>query len=165
VATIVMRGASAVRIVTRDVSLQLGQRIAAQCLELPLDASLEALTIIAPAARDGSLLTLEVDGPLARGGVAWSDARGRHRVILGAPEEASQLPEHVARSADLLWWVEDAAHDGRDALVAAMPAFAPAVPGDAQIVTDFLEESGNMILWASMSGRWTQLSIEEPRRG
>jgi hypothetical protein len=164
VATIVMRGASAVRIVTRDVSLRLGQRIVAQCLELPLDASLEALTIIAPAARDGSLLTFEVDGPLARGSVAWSDAASRHRVIVGAPAEASQVPERMARNADLLWWVEDAAHDS-DALVVAMPAYAPDVPGDAQVVTDLPEQSGKMMLWANTSGTWMQLSVEEPRRG
>jgi hypothetical protein len=165
VATIVMRGAAAVRIVTRDVSLRLGQRTAAQCLELPLDASLEVLTIIAPAAHDGRLLTLEVDGPPSRGGVAWSDAAGRHRVVIGAPEEASQFPECVAGTADLLWWVEGAANDGHDALVAAMPAFAPDVPGDAQVVTDLPEESGKMVLWANISGRWTQLSVEAPRRG
>jgi hypothetical protein len=165
VATIVMRGAAAVRIVTRDVSLRLGQRIAAQCLELPLDASLEALTIIAPAARDGSLLTFEVDGSTGRGGVAWSDAMGRHRVLIGAPEEASQLPEPMSRNADLLWWVEGPAHGGNDGLLAAMPAFAPAVPDDAQVVTNLPEESGKMLLWAKTTGRWTPLRVAEPRRG
>jgi hypothetical protein len=165
VATIFMRGASAVRIVTRDVSLRLGQRVAAQCLELPLDASLEALSIIAPAAPNGSLLTFEVDRPLAHSGVAWSDAAGRHRVIIGVSEEGSRLPEPMARSADLLWWVEDMGHDSHDALVAAMPAFAPGVPGDARVVTELPAESGKMTLWANTRGRWTQLSVEEPRLG
>jgi hypothetical protein len=163
VATIVMRGASAVRIVTRDVSLRLGQRVAAQCLELPLDASLEAITIIAPAARDGSLLTLGVSGSLARGEVYWSDAAGQHRVIIGAREEASQLPERTAPSVDLLWCVEDSDHDSRPALIAAMPAFSPDVPGDA-VVTDLPEESGKMMLWTYTDGCSAQLSIEEPRR-
>jgi hypothetical protein len=141
-----MRGAAAIRIVTRDVSLRLGQRVAAQCLELPLDASLEALTIIAPVSADGSLPTFEVEGPLVSGGVAWSDAGGRHRVIMGAPEQASQLPERLVRNAELLWWVEGTAQDSHDALVV-------------------LEESGKMILWAGTSGQWAQLSVEEPRRG
>ena len=163
VATIVLRGAAVVRMVTRDVSLRLGQRIAAQCLELPLDASLEALTIIVPPARDGSLLTLEVDGPLDRCCVAWSDAAGRHRVILGAPREASQLPECMSHNNDLLWWVE--AHDGHDALVAGLPAFAPDVPHDARVVTNLPDESGKMTVWANRSGRWAQLRVEQPRRG
>ena len=165
VATIFMRGASVLRIVARDVSLRLGQRVAAQCLELPLDASLEALTIIAPAAPDGSLLTFEVGGPLARGGVAWSDAAGRHRVIIGTPEEASRLPEGTARNADLLWWVERTTHDCHDALLAAMPAFAPNVPEDARVITELPAASGKMTLWTTTSGRWTQLSVEEPRLG
>jgi hypothetical protein len=166
VATVYMRGASPVRIVTRDVSLRFGQRLAAQCLELPLDASLEALTIVVPAARDGSLPTFEVDGPCGRGGVAWSDAAGRHRVTVGQPEASQlfQLPESLARGADLLWLVEAAAGEGRDALVAAMPAFKPVVPGDAQVVTDLLEKSGKMLLWVNTSGRWTQRRVAEPRR-
>jgi hypothetical protein len=168
VATVIMRGAAAVGVVTRDVSLRLGQRVAAQCLELPLDASLEALTIIAPAAPaapDGSLPTFEMEGSTGRGGVAWSDAAGRHRVIAGAPQEALPLPQGVASNADLLWWVEGRTDDGHDALLAAMPAFAPEVPDDAQRVTNPPQESGKMLLWAHISGRWAQLSVEQPRRG
>jgi hypothetical protein len=160
-----MPGVAAVRIVTRDVSPRLGQRIAAQCLELPLDASLEALTVIAPAARDGTLSTLAVNGSLAQGGVGWSDAAGRHRVTIGAGEEASQLPEGAALRADLLWCVEDSDHDSRPALVAAMPAFSPGVPKDAQVVTDLPEKSGKMMLWTNTNGFWAQLSVDEPRRG
>ena len=166
VATIVMRGASAVRIVTREVSLRLGQRSAAQCLELALDASLEALTIIAPAGRDGALPTLEVDGPRVGGGVTWSDAAGRHRVIVGAPEEreALRLPARMARSADFLWCVEGAAQLVHDAVVAAMPAFTPEVPRDARAGTNLPEESGKMLLWTNTGGQWTQLTVAEPRR-
>jgi hypothetical protein len=165
VATIFMRGAgAAVRILTRDVSLRLGQRIAAHCLELPLDASLEALTIIVPAAGATSPSRFEVAGTLTRGGVDWSDAAGRHRVIMGAPLEASPLPEG-ARHADLLWRVEGAPRESHDALIAAMPALVPEVPSDTQVVTDLLEKSGRMMLWANTSGRWMQLPVEEPRRG
>jgi hypothetical protein len=86
-------------------------------------------------------------------------------VIVGRSEEASQLPQEVTRNADLLWWVEDQAHDGRVRRVATLPAFAPVVAADAQVATDAPEKSGRMTLWASMSGRWTQVCIEEPRRG
>jgi hypothetical protein len=164
VATIFMRGVSALRIVTRDVSLRLGQRVPAQCLELPLDASLEALTIIAPAAANGSLLTFEIGGPPASCGIAWSDAAGRHRVIVGAPEEPSVLPEGIAGNSDLLWWVGDRVQD-HDALLAAIPAFVPVIPPDARVVTEPLTESGKMTLWTHTGGRWTQLPVAEPRLG
>ena len=133
---------------------------------MPLDASLEALTIVAPAARDGRLPTFEGVGPLGQLGVAWSDAAGRQRVTVGQPEasQLADLPEG-ARGADLLWWVEATAEQGRKALVAALPAIAPDVRGDAQVVTDRLEKSGKMLLWANTSGRWTQLNVAEPRRG
>ena len=165
VATIFMRGGAAVRIVTRDVSPRFGQRIGAQCLELPLDVSLEALTIIAPAASGGELPTFELDGPLAGSSIAWSDTAGRHRLMIGPPQQASRLPELMARNVDLLWWFEGAAHGSPHALLAAMPAFAPAVPGDAQVITDLVEKSGKMTLWSNMSGHWTQLKVEQPRRG
>ena len=162
-ATVFMRGAAAVRIVTRDVSPRFGQRSAAQVLELPLDASLEAVTIIVPAASSGSMSAFEVDGPA--GSIAWSDTAGRHRVFIGPQREASQLPEWVGRDADLLWCAEGAAHAGQPALLAAMPAFAPDVPDDAQVSADLLKNSGRMMLWTNTSGRWTQLAVEEPRRG
>jgi hypothetical protein len=165
VATILMWGAAPVRIVVREVSPRLGQRVAAHCLELALDHSLEAVTVIVPAARDGALPSLEVDEPLARTGVSWSDATGRHRVIIGAPQDASPLPEPLARGVDLLWRVEGVGLAGHDALVATMPAFAPQVQGDAQMVTEPTEESGKMTVWTNASDRWTQLSVAAPRRG
>jgi len=165
VATIVLWGASAVRIVTRDISRRLGQRIAAQCLELPLDASLEALTIIAPAARDGSLSRLDLSGSLARGGVDWSDAAGRHRVTLGAKEEAAQLPERTGPGGDLLWCVEDSDHGRHRAVTAAMPAFPLDAPEDVEVFKDLAEQSGKMMLWINTNGCWAEVSVEEPRRG
>jgi Heparinase II/III-like protein/Heparinase II/III N-terminus len=165
VAMMLVRGAAPVRVVTRDVSPRFGQRIAAQCLQLPVDDSLEALTIIAPAAPGGSVPTFEVDGPLHGGSIAWSDALGRHRVILGPPQEAAQLPQLMGCNADLLWWVEGAAHGSHEVLLAAMPAFVPAVPNDAQVITDLLKNSGKMMLWTCTGRRWTQLGVEEPRRG
>ena len=161
-ATVFMRGAAPVRLVSRDVSPRFGQRVAALCLEVPLDGSLEALTIIVPAAAGGSPPMFDAAGV---GSIAWSDAAGRHRVVTGAPrgpEEASQLPQEVARNADLLWWVEDVAQGSQAALLAAMPAFAPC---DAQVITDLLKNSGKMMLWTHPSRCWAQLPVEQPRRG
>ena len=115
----------------------------------------------------GSVLTVafELDGQPGHKGVAWSDAGGGHRVISGAAEQASQLPERTADNADVLWRVERTAGDSHDALIVLMPAFPPGFPGDAQARANPPEESGKMILWTGTSGRWTQLRVEEPRRG
>jgi hypothetical protein len=168
VAAIFMRGASAIRIVTRDVSRRLGHRIAAQCLELQVDASLEALTVVVPAGRDGSLATLEIDETRAEPGVVWSDAAGRHRVHSGAPAQGLQLPAAVPPHADLIWSVDgvdvaaEAVHSG---LIAALPAAVLSVPDDAQVVTDLPQHSGRMSVLANIGGRWAPLVVDEPRRG
>jgi hypothetical protein len=168
VAAIFMRGAAAARIVVRVVSLRLGQRIAAPCLELEVDASLEALTIIVPAGRDGNLPKFEVDGQPGERGVVWIDDAGRHRVVTGAPEPVPQLPAQAEQNADLIWWVDGAdvgGHEIHSALIAALPAAVPGVPADAQVVTDVAEQSGRMTVLANTGGRWAQLSVQQPRRG
>jgi len=168
VAALFMRGASAVRIGTRDVSLRFGQRIAAQCLELEVDASLEALTIIVPAAGDGSLVTFAIDEQHAEGGVLWSDAAGRHRVASGASAQLAQLPTRTHPHADLIWWVDAAGVARQDIpshLIAALPAAWSRRPGDAQVVMDLAGQSGRMTGLANTSRRWAKLGVDEPRRG
>jgi hypothetical protein len=168
VAAIFMRGASAIRIVARDVSRRLGHRIAAQCLELEVDASLEALTIVVPAGRDGSLATLETDEAHAERGVVWSDAAGRHRVLSGAAAQLPPFPAAALPHADLIWSVDcvdvtgEAVHNG---LIGALPAVVLSVPDDAQVVTDLAQQSGRMSVLANIGGRWAPLVVDEPRRG
>jgi hypothetical protein len=168
VAAIFMRGASAVRIEARDVSLRLGQRVVAQCLEMQLDASLEALTIIAPAAEDGSLVNFGADGELPERGVLWSDTIARHLVVTGRIPQRLELPPGVSSHADLIWWVEGAGvapYDEHSGLIAALPAALPRTPADAQVITDVPARSGRMSVLANTGGRWVQLSVEESRRG
>ena len=160
-AAICMRGAASPRIVTREVSPRLGQRAPAQYLELQLDAVLEALTIIVPASADGSLGTFEGDGGRS---IRWSDAAGRHRVTVAGPEQVVPLPPGVSGRADLVWEADVVARGDVSALVAAMPTFTPAEPRE-QIVADEPRRSGRMIALANAAGRWTQLQLEEPRRG
>jgi hypothetical protein len=105
VATILLRGAAPVRIVARDVSPRLGQRVTAPCLELPLDTSLEALTIVVPAGGDGAVVSFEIDAELPERGVRWSDAAGRHRVVTGVAQ-APQLSTSPEFNPGLTWWVE-----------------------------------------------------------
>jgi hypothetical protein len=50
-------------------------------------------------------------------------------------------------------------------LLAAMPKFTPAEPHGEQVVADELRLSGRMITLANTGGRWTDLQLEEPRRG
>ena len=168
VAAVFMRGASAIRIVARDVSLRLGHRISAQCLELEVDASLEALTIIVPAGRDGSLASLEIDEARAERGVVWSDAAGRHRVLSGATAQLAPLPAAAPAHADLIWSVDGvdvAGEAGHGGLIAALPAAVLCVRGDAQVVTDVAQHSGRMSVLANSGGRWLPLGVDEPRRG
>jgi hypothetical protein len=167
VATIFLRGAAPVRIVTRDVSRRLGQRLTAQCLELPLDATLEALTIVVPTGGDGAVVSFAVDAQHPEGGVRWTDAAGRHRVVTGATQ-APQLLAGLELKPGLTWWVESP--DGADqdvdgVLIAALPTSAPSAPFDVQAVTHALEQSGRMIVLANTRGRWQQLGVEEPQRG
>ena len=163
VAAIFLRGAAPARLVTRDVSPRLGQRVAAVCLELQLDASLEALTIIVPASRDGSLITFEVDE--TDRSICWVDAAGRHRVSCAAPGQSARLSAGIVENADLVWWAEVAAAGDVSALLAAMPTFTLPVPHGEQVVTEGPGQSGRMIAFANSGGRWMRLDLEEPRCG
>jgi len=167
VATIFLQGAAPVRVVTRDVSPRLGQRVPAQCLELPLDTSLEALTIVVPAANDGSVVNFEVDPQHARRAVCWSDAAGRHRVVAGAGQTLP-LPAGAELNASLTWRVqtlEAADEDVHGALIAALPPGIPRVPGDVKALTHIEEQSGTMLMLSNTRGRWEQLGVQRPRRG
>jgi hypothetical protein len=163
VATIFLRGAAPVRIVRRDVSLRFGQRVAASCLELPTGDSLEALTIVAPSGPDGAVVAFAVDEQLPEQGVVWTDALGRHRLLVGAGP-SPPLPGDVAPNVDLTWWVEGKAAGEDGALIAALRTMSLHLPGDMQAVTRG-EQSGRMIVMAHTHGRWRQLDVAEPRRG
>jgi hypothetical protein len=163
IAAILICGAAATRVVVRDVSLRLGQRVAAQCLQLDLAAALEALTIIVPAGREGSLVTFEANDD--ERGIHWSDEAGRHRVSLAPPGQAVPLPAPVAGNPDLVWRAEVAARDDVSALVAALPAFAPDAPHVAQVAADGAGQSGRMIVMVGIDGRWAERDVEEPRCG
>jgi len=166
VATIYIHGPSAVRIGVREVSARLGQRLPAQFLELATDASLETLTIVAPARSDGSMVAFEANPSPGERGVAWSDDTGRHRVLIGAQDQALPLPVIAPGSADLLWRVADDRNDDVDgALLAALPPLVPDAPLDEGSISEVLERSGRMMLLERKDGAWVQLSVLEPRRG
>jgi hypothetical protein len=162
-AAICVRAVASPRIVTREVSPRLGRRLRAQCLELQLDAALEALTIIVPARRDGSLVTFETDE--AERSIRWSDSTGRHCVSVAAPGQIASLPVGVAGRADIVWQADVGVPGTLSALLAAMPTFTPTEPHSEKVVTDGPRQSGRMMALANTAGRWTQLQLEEPRRG
>jgi hypothetical protein len=160
-ATIFLRGAAPVRIVPREVSPRLGQRVTAQCLELPLDSSLEALTIVAPASPEGAAVSFAMEAESPEQAVRWQDVTGSHRVIAGAPQ-GPPCPGGPAVHAGVSWRVESA---NSDTLLAALPAQAAQRSADVQAITHLPEESGRMIVITHTGGRWQQLGVEEPRRG
>jgi hypothetical protein len=165
-ATIFLRGAAPVRVVAREVSPRLGQRVRAQCLELPLDATLEALTIVVPAGGDATGVSFEVDEHHPERGVHWTDAAGRHHIVAGAGQPP--LPAAPEVNPGLMWRVESlpAAEVGAPGvLIAALSPSTPPAPCDVQAVTHGEEQSGRMIVLANTHGRWQQLDVEEPRRG
>jgi Heparinase II/III-like protein/Heparinase II/III N-terminus len=160
VAAVFLRGASPVSIVMRDVSLRLGHRTAAQCLELETGTALEALTIVVPALSDGTLVSLEAE---PSGAVIWTDAAGRHRLILQAKAVRSlTLPRALDGSADLVWQVVEGDTNDHGEWVAAL---SQPSPGERQPVAEGAGQSGRMTAWAENSGEWTPITVEEPRRG
>jgi Heparinase II/III-like protein len=166
VATIFLRGASTARVLVRDVSLRHGHRIAAQCLELEVDASLEALTIIAPAGPNGSLVRFEADEQHGERGVVWTDTMGRHCVVAGPSLRIPQLLPGTGPDADLVWWVSGADTGGHDVqLIAALPAVAAHISADARDVTQLPDDSGKMGTLANTDGHWAAVAVEQPRRG
>lgn len=165
VATLFLRGAAPVRIVARDVSPRHGQRVTAQCLELPLDASLEALTIVVPAGGDGTVVSFAVDAQHPEQGVCWTDSAGWHRVVTWAGQ--APLPAGLKLNAALTWWVESpdaAGTDTHGTLIAALPTPVSSVPGDVHAITHAGDQSGRMIVLANTRGRWQRLEVVEPRR-
>jgi Heparinase II/III-like protein/Heparinase II/III N-terminus len=166
IATIYLRGASAVRIVMRDVSPRHGQRIVAPCLELETGAALEALTIVVPAAADGSPVGFEAEGSSPEGDVVWTDQTGRNRVLGRAWTNGPQPLAMLGPDTSLSWWAEGTAGpDGDGSLLAALSVPETGIPGVAQAIADGDGKSGRMELWMRISGSWTALSVGEPRRG
>jgi hypothetical protein len=129
---------------------------------------LEALTIVVPAGGTGAAVSFEVEAANREGGVHWTDAAGRHRVVTGAASTL-QLPAGLELSTGLTWWVESAnsaADDHEGGLIAALPTEAPQAPADLQAITHLAEQSGRMIVLANIRGRrWEKLGVAQPRRG
>jgi len=149
------------------VSPRLGQRVRAQCLELPLDSSLEALTIVAPASPEGTAASFAMEGGSPERAVRWRDVTGSHCVTAGAPQ-GRPWPGGPAVDAGVTWRVAGTSSTGDDpegTLLAALPVRAAPRSADVQAITHLPEESGRMIVVTHTGGRWQQLGVETPRRG
>jgi Heparinase II/III-like protein/Heparinase II/III N-terminus len=139
----------AVRIVTRDVSPRLGQRVAAQCLEITLTPALEALTLVLPAQAQLSHAAAQAQR------YCWQDPQGSHCVST-AGGAAPQLPS--AAQAELVWCCAPA---GGNAL---QPELAAALwaPGARQGQPDESADSGRMLVMERQHDAWAQLPVELP---
>jgi Heparinase II/III-like protein/Heparinase II/III N-terminus len=166
IATVYLRGASPLRIVMRDVSPRHGQRITAPCLEVETAAALQALTIVVPAAADGSPAGFEAEASSPEEDVVWTDRTGRNSVLGRAWANGPASLASLEPETSLTWLAAGiSGRDGEGALLAALSAPEPLAPGAAQAITDVHGKSGRMELWMRISGSWTALSVGEPRRG
>jgi len=95
-----------------------------------------------------------VDAQHPERGVSWSDAAGRHPVVVGAGQ-VQQLPAGQELNAAVTWWVEslDAA-DQDSTVVAALSPTTPSAPCDVQAITHTAEQSGRITVLANTRGRW-----------
>jgi len=85
-------------------------------------------------------------------------------VSLAAPGQIASLPAGVAGRADIVWQTEVGTRGTIRGLLAAMPTFTPAEPSE-RVVADVPRQSARMIALAYTGECWTQLQLEEPRRG
>jgi heparinase II/III-like protein len=166
IATVYLRGASPVRIAMRDVSLRLGQRVAAPCLELETAATLEALTIVIPTSGDGSRAEFVLEQSSVGEDVVWTDQTGRNR-LLGGQWANRPLPVASLTAESSLIWCADAegAPERDGSLIAALSVSRPVLRGTAQAIAEDDGNSGRMEVWKRISGSWTAVGVDEPRRG
>ena len=157
VATIFLRGAAPVRIVTRDVSPRLGQRVTAQCLELPLDSVARGAHDRCTGGRRWAVVNFEVDAQHPERGVRWTDAAGRHRVVTGAAQAlavacrpgAERRSHLVGREPGRRWSGHPRRSDRR--LADSGPACARRC---ASRHARCAQQSGRMTVLANTGGRW-----------
>lgn len=156
-ATVWAPGAVELRAVRRTVSLRLGQRQEAECLELLLPESLTCLTLIVPGAAQ-----IEPAPSAAAGCLAWSDALGSHRLILG-PQSADPEAAQLLGTAELSWWVARGRTGGGDAGFVAdlVAAFTAPAPADVRPFTVGALGSGTMTVLERSASGWAAMPVDE----
>jgi hypothetical protein len=160
IATVYAPLAAELAVVTREVSLRLGQHVPAQCLEITLPSSLEALTVIIPAT---AVDLTSLHRPAAEQGWSfdWSDRLGRHRVRGESATSGPAAPPGVAGAA-LSWSIDRSSQipDARfapDLVVSAataMPQLTPEHP-----ITAWLRASGRMSVFEKNAEGWIELPV------
>jgi Heparinase II/III-like protein/Heparinase II/III N-terminus len=146
------------RVLSRPVSLRLGHRQEAECLELLLSQSLECVSLIVP-----GVARIEPAAQLAAassGCLVWSDAAGRHRVFLG-PEGADSAAMRLLGFTELSWWVargDSAAGNGFTPDLVA--AFAAGGPTDVDPFTAADPASGTMSVLEMSASGWAGMPVD-----
>ena len=169
VATVFAPLSSGLNLAIREVSLRLGHHVPAQVLEVEVDASLEALTIIVPASINGPPPAVQLSTDTGVPCCVWVDAEGGHRVVVSSPGGRRAEGAGVTVDADLSWWIDRSASQpapgSASKLFAALGVRFLEVPGPQQSVTDPAVASGRMTVLAGVDGRWEAFAVDEPRRG
>jgi len=169
VATVFAPLSSGLSLAIREVSLRLGHHVPAQVLEVEVDASLEALTIIVPASINGPPPAVQLSTDTGVPCCVWVDAEGGHRVVVSSPGGRRAEGAGVTVDADLSWWIDRSASQpapgSASKLFAALGVRFLEVPGPEQSVTNPAVASGRMTVLAGVDGRWEAFAVDEPRRG
>lgn len=161
--------AADLRVVVRGVSQRLGHRVPAQCLEMDLKASLDALTIVVPMSAGRAVPTLRRVTYQGASCFSWGDAHGCHQVTVAPAGSGEGVLTADIAEADLLWWADRSVGSNSKTfhadLLAALALHAGQPANSAQPVTDPPPYSGKMTVLAETDGTWARLAGEEPRRG
>lgn len=166
IATVLAPISSGLHVTARCLSPRLGREVAAEVLEIKVDASLEVLTVIVPGSASG--LAEESDS-VTMGEMAaftWADAAGGHRIAVSS---AAGGVNGVEVDADLCWWIDSSRTSTiqifSSELFAAFGVRSLKVDGSERCVTDAAGICGKMIVLERVDGRWRDCLVCEPRRG
>lgn len=165
IATVMAPFSPELRVAARCVSPRLGREVAAEVLEIAVDASLEALTVVVLGLPKGIAekpASITAGGP---GVFAWADAAGSHRVSVSP---ASGAANGVEADGDLCWWIDRSLASTVPAfpseLFAAFGVRSLGADGSERCITDAADICGKMIVLERVSGRWKDGLVCEPQR-
>ena len=148
--------------------MRFGHRVPARVLELELDASLEALTIVVPALPSNAVPALQMSDDGFQTCCAWTDTCGKHSVLVSSPGAPRAEFADLLVDCDLSWWIEPSVLKPVQKSPTAYPAMGVRyleVAGVEQRAAGNDAAESGMMAFAAMDGRWRGITVDEPCRG